>query len=212
MTRRHGSVQALRVARARGRAGTAMVEFVMTIPLIALIIGLTFLFGWSLTNKQHLSVSDRYLAWRQVRAGGAPGAQGINEAFFDGRAGHVDIRFSPGPDEAVHEWIDAADENNRAAGQLAHIFMTEHCPLPFSRRVTVSADFPPPVAAWEKFEGDLYSRHLREGLEWRRAHHAACEEPLREQFLGPLDAALGGIRRPGDGLAATFRALYRVRW
>ncbi len=49
------------------RRGTALIEFVMCIPLLALIIAGTYFFGMVMRNDQRLCVSDRYHAWRVVQ-------------------------------------------------------------------------------------------------------------------------------------------------
>ena len=54
-----------RMKRHRSR-GTAMVEFVMCIPLLALLISGMFFFGWAMRNQQKVKVSDRYAVWRAV--------------------------------------------------------------------------------------------------------------------------------------------------
>jgi len=50
----------------RKRRGAALLEFVMCIPLLALIIAATFFFGMVMRNEQQLCVTDRYHAWRTV--------------------------------------------------------------------------------------------------------------------------------------------------
>lgn len=49
------------------RRGSALIEFVFCIPLLALIILGTFFFGHVMRNQQRLRVADRYHAWRLVQ-------------------------------------------------------------------------------------------------------------------------------------------------
>ncbi len=52
--------------RASRRHGTAVIESIFCVPLIAIILGLTFFFGWAMRNQQRVIISDRYAVWRLV--------------------------------------------------------------------------------------------------------------------------------------------------
>jgi len=48
-----------------------MVEFVLCVPLLAMLIAGMFFFGWALRNQQKTKLAARYTAWRDVHNAGA---------------------------------------------------------------------------------------------------------------------------------------------
>ena len=66
----------------RRRRGTAMIEFVLCIPLLALVIAAVFFFGMVMRNQQRLRAADRYVVWRTVHNGQA-NADASDQAYFE---------------------------------------------------------------------------------------------------------------------------------
>jgi hypothetical protein len=48
------------------RRGTALLEFVMSLPILLLVIAGIFFFGQVMRNQQRLRVADRYVSWRHL--------------------------------------------------------------------------------------------------------------------------------------------------
>jgi hypothetical protein len=80
-----------------------------------------------------------------------------------------------------------------------------------AERSHISAEFESRVEALNRYEGDIESAHMRDGVEWRR-HQAHCRRAIREQFLLPLHQVLEGVEAPGDGMARMVQGLYKHGW
>lgn len=201
------------------RHGTAMMEAVLCVPLIALVLGLTFFFGWGMRNQQHVIISDRYAAWRLVLAKDAVGGGWLDQKFFGERAGSVTVDFGGGPKDTLKEYVLYAGHRGAPVEALARSLVLQRFPGGISAEV--SAEFPPDAfrGVWSMFPGELEQtgggeikrRHVREGVEWRNKE-AALERQVRDQFFVPLDTALLSIPAPGDGLGRAFQKLYIRRW
>ena len=190
------------------REGTALIEFVMAVPLFGLVIMLIFFFGWALTNQQHVRVADRYTAWRVVTGGGtSPGK--LNQMFFMDRAVTTSISGNLGPTVILESLVAAADGYGVDAGALADRLVMGT--FSRGREVKISASFKSTITTWRRFGGAISSRHAREGSPWRRGQ-ATCERALSEQPLRELDEVLGTLPPPADTLGPVLRGLYLRRW
>ena len=203
-----GETPALR-RQQMNRRGTATVEFALTIPLLGLVLSLTFFFGWELTNKEHVRMSDRWAVWRTVRSAGEPIPQQLSDAFFKNKAANVNMSTGSGPDTTLQNYVQDAGKISQGAQQWAQNLVIDRFPRGLSAHV--SAEFPSPSAAWARYTGAIHSAHSRDGVEWRR-DQARCEEVLAQEWLTDLDGTLTTIPTPGDSLADTFRNLYLGGW
>ena len=82
---RSGSVTphcALRTAHSLG--GQAMIEFLLTVPLLLLIVFLIVTFGKGFRLKQRAVVASRHAAWHTAQTGGVGLMQDFQEDFFSG--------------------------------------------------------------------------------------------------------------------------------
>lgn len=192
------------------RRGTATVEFAMTIPLLGLVLSLTFFFGWELTNKEHLRMSDRWAVWRTVRGADDSNTQMLNDTFFKDKATNVNMNLCDrcGPQNTLQSLVQQAGTVSPGAGQWAQELVIDR--FPWACSAQVSAEFPSPSAAW-KGAGAIHSAHTRDGFEWRR-NQARCEEALQQDFLSNLDGTLSTVPAPGDTLANVFQRLYLSGW
>ena len=196
------------------RHGTAIIESVFCVPLIAVVLGLTFFFGWAMRNQQRVIISDRYAVWRRVVAGDAVGGGRLDRDFFGGQASSVAVDYNPPDqphkgDETLEDYVSMAGQRGAAVEALAQSLVLER--FPRSHSAEVSAWFPPKVGLWSRFTGAIQRQYVREGVEWRN-QEAALEPEVRDQFFVPLDSALLGIPAPGDSLGQAFRNLYLHRW
>lgn len=189
-----------------GRRGSALIEMVMVVPLLATIIGLTFFFGWAMANQQHVRVSSRYAAWRQVRAGESVSGDELNEIFFGDRADGVDISAGDGPDDTLKKLADAAGKYELGYPLVEDAVLNR---WPKGRSDLVKADFPSDVALWQRFRGPIEGSHAREGVEWRRGE-VSYLDVIRDLFLYDLDRAVSGV--PDGTLRGSLRGLYLRRW
>ena len=187
-----------------------MVEFAMCIPLLALVISLTFFFGHAMMNQQHVRISDRYTAWRRV-AGGNVNGQALNTLFFRERAEGTGVAEDRGPAETLEDYVAFASWSGADAERLARATVLQR--FPRGQRATVRAEFPSNsgAAVYRRLTGAIRSSHYRDGVEWRRGQ-ARCEDALRDEFLGDLDATLDNLPAPADTLGQVLRELYLAGW
>jgi hypothetical protein len=196
------------------RRGTALIEFVMAVPFLAFIIALIFFFGWSMTNQQHVKVSDRYTTWRETLTNDSVTDDDLNRLFFQRRAQNVDITRGSSASVASRSLVGEAGRWGRSAGELSDRLVAEF--LPGDRSTEVGAEFRSSVGAWRRLTGAIHSRHDREGVQWEwrdgRAGDARCERAVCEQFLRDLDDKLKSVPPPGEGICEVFRWLLYNRW
>lgn len=215
--------------RRRRARGTALIELVMIVPLIALIIGLTFFFGRAMVNQQHVRAAARYAAWRDLHnrsavADGESGAPNVvhvdydhlNQTFFDGEASDpgagIRLHYLSGPSETLEDYAVYAGLNDATIGQL-----TEELALrtwPHGRGARVDAEFPSDVGLWNNLglTGMMTGRTLRDGMEWR--YRQARNEPaVRDAFLMDVDSMFESMESTdAAGMGHTFRNLYLMRF
>ncbi len=195
--------------RRRQRRGTALIEFVMCIPLFALIISLTFFLGWALANQQRVKVSARYKVWRDLRSSEEVTGGFLNDIFYQRRAESVGTYTDSGVAETLDDMVLVAHLTSRRAGDLADEAVRNY--FPHGRRTEVSAEFTPGDGVWRRFQGPIEYRFGRAGVEWRR-DEAGCHVPLRHQYLDVLDSNLRNVPAPAGKLAETVRGLYLQGW
>jgi hypothetical protein len=190
-------------------AGTAMIEFVLILPLLAVILSLTFFFGWVSLHKHQVVVANRYAAWQRINTGGWPSQHKLNTAFFADKA--VDVVVDTGDPvlDTREELATAAGGQSPRTGQLADTLVTQVYPAGDHARV--SAAFTPRQTFWQDYRGHIHSHSAKEGITWRR-DEVDNINTLRDQFYSELDNGLQGIRSPGDGMAQMIRGLYLAHW
>jgi hypothetical protein len=193
----------------RRRQGTSVMEMVLVIPLLATIIFLVWFLGWSMTNQQHVRISDRYAAWRYVHGGGVT-RESLNDQFFGNKAVNIDIGYqSVEPNPTPEELVEAAGNVSPLAQSLADRSVGQR--FPRGHRREVWAEFPSSVGLWQQFAGQISSASGREGVEWRHGE-AQLNVSVTDQFLPDLESALSGVPAPGTDMATMIRQLYLGGW
>jgi len=188
------------------RRGAVLLECVMVLPFLAVIVGLTFFFGWAMRNQQQVHVTDRYVTWRDVREAGWRPDEDLNRFMFQGRAGHIGTDRGGGPDQVRHDLIEKTDKASRRAGILAEHAVNQ---WPGGTSTNVSAGFPTDVGVWKWFTGDIRHRHVRDGVEWRSGQ-VSYLETIRDEFLYNLHRAVSQV--PDAVLRQNLQRLYLQRW
>lgn len=178
----------------------------MAIPLLALVVGATFFFGFAMTNQQHVKVADRYAAWAAVRRADS---SDLNGKFFADRARNVQHHAHDSTDETRRQYAEAVNAFYAPAGPMTAVAVTENWPR--GRADRVSAEFPSSVGLWQQFTGAIEHSHHRDGSEWVRGQ-ADLDELLAQEFLVGLDGNLQNIGPAGQRLGTILRNLYRSRW
>ncbi|MBS3733912.1 MAG: hypothetical protein KGY99_03190 [Phycisphaerae bacterium] len=183
----------------------------MSLPLLLFVLLATWMFGWAMMHHQHVVMSDRYAAWREIRGAGRCRPAALNERFFADKAGEVGIRHARGPgDETVQDLIAFTGRYSSEGRGYSSRLMQDRLPRDLSARVR--AQFPSDIPLWNRLmvEG-IVNRHVREGREWRR-DEAACESAVRESFLDTLDERLRRLDSPSNRLGDVLRHLYDTTW
>jgi hypothetical protein len=212
---------------ARRRRGTALVELAMCIPLLAGVIALTAFLGWAMMNQQNVKAAARYTSWRRVYGGWPqrnpddpndvddPNHPGLNVLFFRERASSVHVEGGSGQTDEFEQLIAAAGNHSDYAATFADWLILHPPPdrghFQHARRAHVWASFRSDLEMLNRYRGAIHSRHIRDGVEWRRGQ-ADCRHVTREQFLGTLDEVLLDVPAPGDGMARMVRSLYLHGW
>ena len=80
-----------------------MVEFVLCVPLLAMLIAGMFFFGWALRNQQKTKLAARYTAWRDVHNFNA-GIDAIHKAWL--------LYGNPNQQSQREEFIEGYTEDN----------------------------------------------------------------------------------------------------
>ena len=211
----------------RRRRGTALVEAAMCIPLLAAVIVLTMFLGWAMMNQQSVKAAARYTSWRRVYGSwnrpenydpntpDDPNHPGLNHMFFRDRARSIHVERDSGHADELERLVAAAFDQGEDAGSFADGLIInpplDHGRFPRARRARIWVDFQHDMAAFRRYQGDIRSHHIRDGVEWRR-RQADCRHVTREQFLYSLETVLQAVRPPGDGMGKMVRSLYRNGW
>jgi len=192
--------------------GTALMEFLLVIPVLGGILALTMFFGWAMLHKHQIVTADRYAAWRRVETGSWPTTDEINRGCLGGRARNVSVNGSGAGTQTPADLVDETGHYSDNGGRLADDLVVDL--FPKGRRAQVTAQFPTHKAIWEAITDDrptFRSHHSREGITWR-CDEARCWSTLRDDFYHNLDEGLRSVPDPGDGMAGMIRSLYLAHW
>ena len=202
----------LSLVTCRCRQGTALVEAVLAIPMLAGMLLLTWWAGWMMNNQMRVRAAANYEAWRGAYGGEV---ESVEKMEFASR-GTVRERLHTGGTsytlETRNEFVEIAAGVSSQAAELADRGARQR--FPAGSLVTMTADFPTTVGVWNSMQrslGDLQGRAGREGVTWRRGE-ASMRTPVVEMYLPELETLMQGIPEPGDGMAEMVRGLYRWGW
>ena len=171
-----------RMSEISRRGGQIVGQFLLVLPLLAMILLLLFYFGRQTVRIEKTSVMSRYETWRQTE--GAPGPSAdvpaehplLDQTFFAEHAGSIalDANDSYFSDEPYDVWLDAAAGWSVDAGDLMDRFV--HIPtdgshrLPRGRRMAfVVAE--PEVPGWEQIALPVRRGAARMHNAWRYDNH-----------------------------------------
>ena len=198
------------------RRGSALVEVAMSIPLIGFILGMTFFFGRSLVNQQHVKISDRYSSWRTAMTKAEVSSGQLKARFFARRASNVELETGTGPTGTLESFVEGIGLTSQAAQLLADRLVRDE--LPYGQSAHVAAEFPSDVGLWNtlKLTGAIHSRHAREGSSWHY-YDVSYDNILVEEYLISLDTELSSLlndpnNAAAGGLVTAVRDLYLADW
>jgi hypothetical protein len=210
----------------RRARGSAMIEFVLCIPFLASLLGMTFFFGWAMQNKQNVEVSGRYNTWRYMGTRTTADGGEVNANILMGRSSAVDLSREVPPAwlaetrKTQQDLVTATAGVSPQAGDLANTLINQTLHPEYGQ--TINSDFPTDIGAakWANLAGPMTDWYIREGGVWRRGEaregvslrDCPPSDALCDLFLQPLESAMTGVRAPGTGLADMTRRLYVHGW
>ncbi len=188
--------------------GSATVEFVMAIPLLAIVIAGTFFFGWVMRNHLQMRVAGRYAAWQGVDAA-APSAARIDADFFAGRGEDTRLAADAGPEATLEEFIASARDESASAGDLAENLVASHR-VPRASGMTVTSQFSTNVDFWRKLASSpMQARHVREGPAWLRGQ-VDVGGAMQELYFSELEQAVNDTA--GASVGQSLQSLFQNGW
>jgi hypothetical protein len=180
-----------------GRRGTALVEFVVALPFLAMLIALTFFLGFAMGNRQQVIVAARHAAWSQASGSPAPSAGQASPSAS-----------GSGPRQTPQDLVAAVGSAGGSVSLAQALFIDT---FPGGSSASVSTEFATSVAAWQQFRGAISASCAREGGPWMHGQ-ADCIAPLGQQYLMGLDQALQQLPAESQGFAKALRDLYQQSW
>lgn len=213
-----------RTGRSPSPRGAAMIEMVLTLPLILFVLAVVFIFGRGYERVQQLLVAAGYEADRLALHAEGPAAGGGDGAMVTAVFPDPDVDLTAAvawrrPNDADAIWLDAVVAyRGEAVDYLAEALDR----LPDVVDVEVTATWPAWTALEDRLLGPTKLRHIRPANDWKHANRVvASGDPdgqdyaapfvrfmtlIRETFLQRLDHALatGG----GNPLADDLRTFY----
>jgi len=193
----------------RRRRGTALVESVLAIPLLAGVLVLIWWVGWAMNNQQRVRSAANYEAWRGVHGGEVTGIETVE---FASRGVVRDVVRDGGPWGTRDEVVELAAVVGQDAAELADRGPRNRFPAGWM--VTMTAEFPTSVSLWNRVQnsqGDMRVRTGRDGVTWRRGE-AFMRTPIVEMYISELETRMESVPEPGDAMAQMVRNLYRGGW
>jgi hypothetical protein len=190
-----------------------MLEFILVLPLIALILGLTMFFGWALVNQQEVKASNRYAAWREVETRVNVSGADLNALFFQQKASSVGLTEGGGPTDVLQKLVSEVGQGSSTGAQdFAHTMVLDH--YPHGQSADVSAQFPTSVALWNNLglTGAIKAGHVRDGSQWPKKEVTQPWAILRDQFYKSQDSVFQSVPAPGNLWGSTMRTLYLAGW
>lgn len=210
----------------RKNKGAALLELVMAMAFLAFLFVTIFFFGWAMINQQHVKEAARYISWRWVADhendpnnvspwNNDPNQPGLNAMFFRGESAGFSVNYYDGDDIELELLIQAANDYSGYAGIFSNSLLLDP-PAGYNHfdhavGAEVSSSFNSEIDYFKKFSGDIFSHHIRDGVEWKW-HQADIRHVTRIQFLQSLDDQLRSISGPGAAMGEMIRSLYFHGW
>jgi hypothetical protein len=193
------------------RKGTALLEFVMSIPLLATVIAGTFFFGWVMRNQQRVRIASRHVAWSHVyETAETANSADVDDLFFDTRGEGTFIEGEGFAGSALEDYVRAVNNRHEDAGRVVEEMITEADP-PEARREFVESNFETNNDLWRKLsQGAIRMEHHRGGRTWRRPEWSPLSKVTTETLLEECDAMADA---PSDSkVESALRLLYEGGW
>ena len=207
----HHSSRSGRACYDTHRKGTALLEFVMSLPLLAMVIVGTFFFGWAMRNHQRVRIASRHVTWSHVyESARTPNSADVNDLFFDMRGEGTYIEGEGFAGNALEDYVQAVRNRDEDAGRVVEEMINEADP-PEARREMVESNFVTSNDLWQRLaDGEIRMEHHRAGRTWRRPEWSPLSTVTTETLLEECDAMSDA---PQDSkVESALRLLYEGGW
>ena len=192
--------------------GTAMLEFVMCIPLMVIVIAGIFFFGWVMRNQQRVYIADRYASWKSVYSS-KPSTQQINEQFFDDRGYdiYMDLDSDTVTNQVRKSFIDAVTARDTETGVYAEDLVSRN--LPGGSYALLRSQFDTNSPRWRKWaeSGPIEHSHVRDGRSWVRGE-TLMPHSIRDIYLQELHDFVTGFPTDASSGGDMIETLYMSGW
>ena len=191
-----------------------MLEFVMCIPLMAILIAAIFFFGWVMRNGQRVRIADRYASWKSVYST-PPSTQQLNEQFFDDRG--YDIYMDLDSDTVTNNirelFLEAVTTSDTGAGGYGEYADDLVSNLPGGSYALLRSRFSTNNARWRQWaeSGAIERSHVRDGRPWIRGE-TQMPNSIRDIYLEQLDEFLDGFGDEAASGGDMIQTLYTSGW
>jgi hypothetical protein len=192
-----------------------MVEFVFSIPLLVLLVGAIFFFGFYMRNRLGTWSSSRWAADQRVEhlQSFGPESTGLDELnlyFFNEEAGTLEVEGHGDVHDLYETFIEKADQRSPEAGDTAEEFIDR---APHGKRTRVFSDVPADSGLFNRIANDgVWGRHINPGLPWRRSQ-AAMTATVIELYLRDFDDTLEAAKATGRSeMLEMIQNLYDNPW
>ena len=166
--------------KGRRRPGAAMVEFVILLPIIILIIGLSMYLAMGLAAKENLVVQTRYLAWNHSQGDtNDPGTWPSFDPNATGAAGSGTSNEDPNHPRGTGDALNYALAN---AGQQAESSISNNSAqdlfnrvwnnLPGRNDAIKNDDFEKAPPAFKYLNGNIYAELQLDTADWVHGQNA----------------------------------------
>ena len=223
-------MRTMKTTCAKPRRGAAMIEMVVSLPLIFVIIALTFFFGTRMWRLQQAEAMARYEAWGMVHAGPSPKTYNyynnseLNVAFMNNTAASVDtVRHdADDPYDAVTDFLDELYSYDTDMGDYTRQMVEQ---FPATVRVDFQTTHNAENELFSRMSGTLDRSHRRLAQPWwlywpgRVMYENTGETPpildgvanqtlLRDVFFQDFDDSMTTLANSDNDWAEAIRDFY----
>ncbi len=176
----------------RGRRGNALLEFVLTLPIIFFITGLIMYTSFAMLTKQKALVSARHGLWRSARGSWSPmKLEGWEPAMDDPDADEGSRPRGQGEElERLRPEVEPETIQQIANTKAIDFWNRLWGNLPGRHRKDAHKSFQASGSMWNWLERTAHGRHYRDSSAWQWRHLDAWEIARS----GPIETVFDSFR------------------
>jgi hypothetical protein len=192
----------------RKARGAAMVEFCLTVPLLAAVFVLIFFCGWSFSRMQRVSAAARYAADHRAQRG-HPSEAILADRFFSEIPVQLRGEGCGCNMGVLEDFVDEAGTQSQWAWSLMRDQVDRGRRSGVHWRVT--GDFPTDLETYERLGTQLSRRAGRTDRSWD-SRNFRLSRSVESVFLPEWITLLENMPSPSDHLARDLHHVWRHGW